>query len=172
MLPRLSAFPFIPVDLAFFSCNSVLFCVELSQRFASPCLRGRVILAFQGVDSAFHVWVNGILVGFAKGSRLPCEFDVTDALRGDGEEQCLCLRVIRWSDGSYLEDQDHWWLSGVYREVELALRPAATRISDFSVRWVVWSSIRCGVFFVLVAPHVELWSTFASGRLSLLEEVK
>lgn len=93
------------------------------------------MLVFQGVDSAFHVWVNGLLVGFAKGSRLPCEFDVTDALRGGGAgEQCLCLRVVRWSDGSYLEDQDHWWLSGVYREVELALRPAPARISDFVAR--------------------------------------
>lgn len=91
------------------------------------------MLVFQGVDSAFHVWVNGFLVGFAKGSRLPCEFDVTDALRESGE-QCLCLQVVRWSDGSYLEDQDHWWLSGVYREVELALRPAPARISDFVVR--------------------------------------
>ncbi|CAM9483796.1 unnamed protein product, partial [Hapterophycus canaliculatus] len=99
----------------------------------SARLKGRVVLTFQGVDSAFHVWVNGLPVGFAKGSRLPCEFDVTDALRGTGE-QCLCLRVVRWSDGSYLEDQDHWWLSGVYREVELALRPAPSRISDFVVR--------------------------------------
>lgn len=95
-----------------------------------------MVICFQGVDSAFHVWVNGRLVGFAKGSRLPCEFDVTDALRGTGE-QSLCLRVVRWSDGSYLEDQDHWWLSGVYREVELALRPGPSRISDLIVRYCI-----------------------------------
>lgn len=47
----------------------------------------------------------------------------------------LCLRVVRWSDGSYLEDQDHWWMSGIYRDVDLALRPAPARISDFIVRW-------------------------------------
>lgn len=92
------------------------------------------MLVFQGVDSAFHVWANGVPVGFAKGSRLPCEFDVTDALRENGD-QVLCVRVVRWSDGSYLEDQDHWWLSGVYREVELALRPSPARISDFIVRY-------------------------------------
>lgn len=57
-----------------------------------------------------------------------CTFDLQH------REQSLCLRVVRWSDGSYLEDQDHWWLSGVYREVELALRPAPARISDFCVR--------------------------------------
>lgn len=104
-----------------------------TQGSVSPRLKGRAVLVFQGVDSAFHVWVNGLPVGFAKGSRLPCEFDVTDALRGTGE-QSLSLRVVRWSDGSYLEDQDHWWLSGVYREVELALRPSPTRILDFVVR--------------------------------------
>eukprot|EP00904_Undaria_pinnatifida_P009940 jgi/Undpi1/6076/HiC_scaffold_20.g08561.m1 len=80
--------------------------------------------------------VDGLLnenFQLVEGSRLPCEFDVTDALRGTGE-QSLCLRVVRWSDGSYLEDQDHWWLSGVYREVELALRPGPSRISDLIVR--------------------------------------
>lgn len=102
------------------------------------------MLVFQGVDSAFHVWVNGLPVGFAKGSRLPCEFDVTDALRGDTADQSLCLRVVRWSDGSYLEDQDHWWLSGIYREVELLLRPAPARISDFVVR--------CGAVICCFSP--------------------
>lgn len=104
------------------------------------------------MDSAFHVWVNGLLVGFAKGSRLPCEFDVTDALRGNGE-QCLSLQVVRWSDGSYLEDQDHWWLSGVYREVELALRPAPARISDFVVRCGEIGRFLCGVSSV-VRHHI------------------
>lgn len=112
-----------------------------AQRSAGARLKGRAVLVFQGVDSAFHVWVNGLLVGFAKGSRLPCEFDVTDALDSGAGEQCLCLRVVRWSDGSYLEDQDHWWLSGVYREVELALRPAPVRISDFVARCEIF----CGL---------------------------
>ena len=108
--------------------------IELQQSAnANSRLKGRVVIIFQGVDSAFHVWLNGEFVGFAKGSRLPCEFDVTDALTG-AEEQCLCVRVVRWSDGSYLEDQDHWWLSGLYRDVELVLRPTPARISDFAVR--------------------------------------
>lgn len=119
---------------------------------------GRVVLVFQGVDSAFHVWLNGVAVGFAKGSRLPCEFDVTDALRRNGK-QCLCLRVVRWSDGSYLEDQDHWWLSGVYREVELVLRPAPARISDFVVRYglrvVSTTTNESACFFIIAAVTVN-----------------
>lgn len=103
------------------------------QTSLNSLVKGRVVIVFQGVDSAFHVWLNGVLVGFAKGSRIPCEFDVTDVLRGTGE-QYLCVRVVRWSDGSYLEDQDHWWLSGLYRDVELVLRPTPTRISDFIIR--------------------------------------
>lgn len=82
---------------------------------------GRVLLRFEGVDSAYLVWVNGELVGGAKGSRLPAEFDITGALRSGPNE--LAIRVAQWSDGSYVEDQDQWWLSGVFRDVSLVFRP-------------------------------------------------
>lgn len=81
----------------------------------------RIILRFDGVDSAFHVWVNGTAVGFSKGSRLPSEFDVT-ALIHPGNNT-LAVRVYQWSDGSYLEDQDMWWLSGIFRDVTLLALP-------------------------------------------------
>lgn len=68
-------------------------------------------LRFDGVDSAYHVWVNGILVGYAQGSRNPSEFDVTPFVDRDGPNE-LFVRVYQWSDGSYIEDQDQWWLSG------------------------------------------------------------
>ncbi len=80
-----------------------------------------VILRFDGVDSAFQVWVNGQEVGFSKGSRLPAEFEVGDCLRPG--RNLLAVRVFQWSDGSYLEDQDMWWLSGIFREVSLIVRP-------------------------------------------------
>jgi hypothetical protein len=70
----------------------------------------RLILRFEGVDSAFEVHVNGEYVGFSKGSRIPAEFDVTEHVR-PGEENLLAVRVWQWSDGTYLEDQDMWWLS-------------------------------------------------------------
>ncbi len=75
----------------------------------------RVILRFDGVESAFYVWVNGQKVGFSKDSRLPAEFDIT-SLAQPGLNQ-LAVQVIRWSDGSYLEDQDHWRMAGIYRSV-------------------------------------------------------
>lgn len=69
-------------------------------------------LRFDGVDSAFHVWVNGVSIGYSQGSRNPAEFDISEvAERGSSNE--LLVRVYQWSDGSYIEDQDQWWLSGM-----------------------------------------------------------
>ncbi len=82
----------------------------------------RVRLHFEGVDAAFHVWVNGQEVGFSKGSRVPAEFDLTDYLRSGCNT--LAVQVMRWSDGSYLEGQDMWWLSGIFRDVWLLSTPA------------------------------------------------
>ena len=77
----------------------------------------REILRFYGVDSAYHVWLNGKEVGFAKIARTLSEFDITDLLK-EGEND-ITVRVYQWSDGSYLEDQDMWWLSGMFRNVEI-----------------------------------------------------
>ena len=68
-------------------------------------------LRFDGVDSGYHVWVNGVLVGYAQGSRNPSEFDVTSLVDRTGPNE-IYVRVYQWSDGSYIEDQDQWWLSG------------------------------------------------------------
>jgi beta-galactosidase len=91
----------------------------------------RTILHFGGVSSAFHLYVNGQWVGYSQDSRLPAEFDITDYLV-DGENQ-LAVQVYRWSDGSYIENQDHWRLSGIHREVYLLAREA-DRLEDFFVK--------------------------------------
>jgi beta-galactosidase len=91
----------------------------------------RSVLRFEGVDSIAKVWLNGTLLGVTNGSRLPTEFDVTEALRTAGEN-VLAVRVHQWSAGSYVEDQDMWWLSGIFREVNLLARPAGG-IDDFFV---------------------------------------
>jgi beta-galactosidase len=83
----------------------------------------RIVLRFEGVDSCFAVWVNGHEIGTAQGSRLPSEFDVTSAIRL-GANNVLAVRVHQWSAGSYLEDQDMWWMSGIFRDVALLSRPA------------------------------------------------
>ncbi|QIB27035.1 beta-galactosidase subunit alpha [Caloranaerobacter azorensis] len=81
----------------------------------------QVIIRFEGVDSAFHLWVNGEEVGYSQGSRLPSEFDITPYIK-KGKNN-LSVKVYQWSDGSYLEDQDMWWLSGIFRDVSLIARP-------------------------------------------------
>ncbi|WP_405966276.1 DUF4981 domain-containing protein [Streptomyces sp. NBC_00015] len=81
----------------------------------------RVVLRFDGVESLFRVWVNGVEIGSAAGSRLAHEFDVTSAVRpGDN---VVAVRVYQWSAASYVEDQDQWWLPGIFRDVTLIARP-------------------------------------------------
>ena len=69
-------------------------------------------LRFDGVDSAYHIWINGVLIGYAQGARNPSEFDVTEYVNRDGAQNELFVRVYQWSDATYIEDQDQWWLSG------------------------------------------------------------
>ncbi|KAM3420073.1 hypothetical protein BST61_g3379 [Cercospora zeina] len=88
-------------------------------------------LRFEGVDSAFHVWINGKPVGYSQGSRNPAEFDVTGYL-GTNVDNELLVRVYQWSDGSYIEDQDQWWLSGIFRDVHLLALPES-RIEDHHI---------------------------------------
>lgn len=68
-------------------------------------------LRFEGVDSAFHLWVNGKSIGYHQGSRNPSEFDVTALVERERDNEVF-VRVYQWCDGSYIEDQDQWWLSG------------------------------------------------------------
>ena len=91
----------------------------------------RVHLHFDGVNSGFLVWVNGKQVGYSQGAHLPSEFDITDFLvAGDN---LLAVQVFKWCDGSYLEDQDFWRLSGIFRDVTLLAR-SATHVQDVEVR--------------------------------------
>ena len=94
-------------------------------------LQQNLILHFGGVHSAFYVWINGQKVGYSQNSMTPAEFDVTGFMR-EGRNK-LAVEVYRWSDGSYLEDQDMWRLSGIYRSVELWVRPLV-HIADYKVQ--------------------------------------
>ncbi|PSL37484.1 beta-galactosidase [Labedella gwakjiensis] len=98
---------------------------DYRRRFELPADIGtadRVLLRFDGVESAYRVWMNGHDVGTATGSRLVQEFDVTEALVPG--ENVVAVRVHQWSAASYLEDQDQWWLPGIFRDVTLLARPA------------------------------------------------
>ncbi|WP_254359404.1 glycoside hydrolase family 2 TIM barrel-domain containing protein [Microbacterium hominis] len=87
--------------------------------FDLPADWGAAVLRFHGVDSCAKVWLNGVELGWSAGSRLPFEFDAP--VRPG--RNVLAVRVHRWSAGTYLEDQDMWWLPGIFREVELIERP-------------------------------------------------
>lgn len=82
----------------------------------------QVFLVFDGVDSACHVWLNGQMVGYSTDSRTPAEFNITRYLQAG--ENTLAVRVYRWSSGTWLEDQDFWRLSGIFRDVFLVSTPA------------------------------------------------
>ncbi|MGW5192121.1 glycoside hydrolase family 2 TIM barrel-domain containing protein [Kribbella sp. NPDC004138] len=89
---------------------------ELPASWSDP-----TVLRFDGVDSCARVWLNGVELGVTRGSRLPAEFAVSDVLRPG--RNVLAVRVHQWSSGSYLEDQDMWWLPGIFRDVTLISRP-------------------------------------------------
>ena len=87
-----------------------------------------VFLDFEGVESAYYVWVNGELAGYAEDSRLPSHFNITKLLKKGNNR--LAVKVFRYSDGSYLEGQDYWKYSGIERSVYLYARPQS-RVKDF-----------------------------------------
>ena len=90
----------------------------------------RLVLRFEGAETAYYVWLNGQCVGFAKDSKLPSEFDVTAYARPGLNR--LCVQVLHFADSSYLEDQDYWYLSGIYRNVMLISKPFLC-IEDYKV---------------------------------------
>ena len=99
----------------------------------------KIFIIFEGVDSAFYVWINGHKVGYSQDSRLPAEFDITPYVHPG--RNLVAVEVLRWSDGSYLEDQDMWRLSGIYRDVYLYCTPKI-HIRDFFVRTIFDSEYR------------------------------
>jgi beta-galactosidase len=101
-----------------------------------PTGRGmNITLHFGGVSSAYKLWINGKFAGYAEDSFLPSEFNITPYLQ-EGEN-VISVWVIRWSDGSFLEDQDQWRMSGIHREVYLHAEPSL-RIADFFIKqnWI------------------------------------
>jgi beta-galactosidase len=137
------------------------------RRFSAPDIDGeRVLLRFDGVESVFKVWLNGVEIGTASGSRLAHEFDVTSVLRPGTNE--LAVRVHQWSAASYLEDQDQWWLPGIFRDVALHVRPAGG-IEDVWLRTAYANGLGeiapwyAGAFPVTVTiPSLGVSRTFAS----------
>ena len=115
--------PRVPVDNPT-ACYNRIF--DLPARWSD----GQTRVRFDGVNSAFYLWCNNNWVGYSQDSRLPAEFDLSPFLQPGTNS--IAVMVIRWSDGSYLEDQDMWWLSGIYRSVSLLGKPTS-HISDVRI---------------------------------------
>ncbi|KAF5677096.1 beta-galactosidase [Fusarium circinatum] len=131
----------------------------------------QIRLRFEGVDSAFHVWVNGDEVGYSQGSRNPSEFDITEYLTPN-QANDLAVRVYQWSDGSYIEDQDQWWLSGIFRDVYL-IPFSESSIIDFQVDSELGDSFEEGSLKVNVTiqgKEGDLNITFISPNGSTIDE--
>lgn len=94
--------------------------------------QSRRFLYFEGVDSCFYVWINGEFIGYSQVSHSPSEFDITEFTHVGSNR--LAVLVLKWCDGSYLEDQDKFRMSGIFRDVWLILRPADGFVRDYTVR--------------------------------------
>jgi beta-galactosidase/beta-glucuronidase len=119
-----------PVDPPFVPTDNPVGCYRRAIDIPAEWAGKRVHLNFDGVNSAFQVWVNGVEVGYSKGSHMPSAFDITAALKPG--PNLLAVQVYKWSDASYLEDQDFWRLSGIFRDVFLTARDAA-HVRDLAV---------------------------------------
>ncbi len=93
--------------------------------------REQTIISFAGVESAFYLWINGEMIGYSQDSRTSAEFNITEYLKSG--ENTIAVEVYRWCDGSYVEDQDFWRFSGIFRDVYLYSKPSV-HIHDFYVR--------------------------------------
>ena len=116
--------PYVPQDIP---CGAYVHTFDYSRDEKAS----RAFLNFEGVDSCFYVWINGSYVGYSQVSHMTSEFDITDLLR-DGENSIAVL-VMKWCDGSYLEDQDKFRMSGIFRDVYILKRPKQA-ISDYHIK--------------------------------------
>ena len=116
--------PYVPQDIP---CGAYVHNFEYSRDEKAS----KAFLNFEGVDSCFYVWINGSYVGYSQVSHMTSEFDITDLLR-DGENSIEVL-VMKWCDGSYLEDQDKFRMSGIFRDVYILKRPKQA-ISDYHIK--------------------------------------
>lgn len=116
--------PYVPQDIP---CGAYAHTFDYHKDENAP----KAFLNFEGVDSCFYVWVNGSYIGYSQVSHMTSEFDITDLLQ-DGENSIAVL-VMKWCDGSYLEDQDKFRMSGIFRDVYILKRPEQA-ISDYHIK--------------------------------------
>lgn len=135
-----------------------------------------IFIDFEGVESAYYCWINGKLAGYSEDSRLPAHFNITRLLK-KGKNR-LAVKVFRFSDGSYMEDQDYWKYSGIERDVYLYARPQS-RVKDFKLTAGMTNGYRDGEFNVDITlhnprqgQHVEFKVLDTQGKTVYMQEKK
>ena len=142
--------PYVPQDIP---CGAYVHTFVYHKDENAP----KALLNFEGVDSCFYVWINGSYVGYSQVSHMTSEFDITDLLQ-DGENTIAVL-VMKWCDGSYLEDQDKFRMSGIFRDVYILKRPEQA-ISDYYIKTKIED------LFVTVELDVKFYSS-ANVKISI-----
>ncbi|MBS5521000.1 MAG: DUF4981 domain-containing protein [Clostridiales bacterium] len=113
-----------------------------------------IFIDFGGVEACFYLWINGKIVGYSQDSKLNAEFDITDYVRQG--TNTVVVEVLRFCDGTYLEDQDYWHLSGIYREVRIIARPKM-RMQDFKVETLFENNdYSKGYISVMIHPRNDM----------------
>lgn len=113
-------YPF-PIDVPFVPTNNPTGAYQRQFSLPQEWLQRQIIIKFDGVETYFEVYVNGHYVGFSKGSRLSAEFDLSPYVQAG--DNLLSVRVMQWADSTYIEDQDMWWMAGIFRDVYLIGQP-------------------------------------------------
>ncbi len=113
-------YPF-PIDPPNVPSKNPTGCYRRDFKLSKKFINKKIIIRFEGVDSGFHLWINGEFVGYSQGSRMSSEFDITEFVDYENINS-ISVRVYQFTDGTYLEDQDQWWLSGIFRDVSLFAR--------------------------------------------------
>ncbi|CAK7193232.1 Beta-galactosidase [Commensalibacter sp. Nvir] len=163
--------PFVPKHNPT-GCYSLVFDVDKKRLTDKNCH-----IIFDGVNSAFYLWCNGRWVGYSQDSRLPAEFDLTDYLHIGSNR--IAVMVLRWCDGTYLEDQDMWRMSGIFRDVTLHYKPKEY-ISDFSVIPSLQDHYHHGKLLINVSikshqnryPHLKVQTELWYDKKCICSEIK
>ena len=150
--------PYVPEDNPYNSVNSYRHSFSVPKDWDGR----RVLITFDGVNSFFYLWINGQKVGMGKDARTPVEFDITPYIKTG--ENILAVENFRWCDGSYLEDQDFWRMSGVFRDVYL-WSPDNLHIRDFEVKTALDAQYRNAVMMV----NVKVQNTTKADVFSTVE---
>ncbi|MFZ3387809.1 beta-galactosidase subunit alpha [Buttiauxella gaviniae] len=169
-------YPF-PIDVPFVPTNNPTGAYQRQFSLPSDWLQRQVIIKFDGVETYFEVYVNGHYVGFSKGSRLSAEFELSPYVKAG--ENLLSVRVMQWADSTYIEDQDMWWMAGIFRDVYLIGQPNVhvhdlTVVTEFDENYCdAELRVSCDLNNISAAPvaGLQLHAQLFDGEKCIAEQI-